>query len=212
VPDASGSFDDVAAAAVNGVAPFIVAVCEDLGMCHRLAAWIETAVPALGVKQVRRCRSQELEAAAIAGSPARDRILVVDDAGTGDDAEVSRRWRSWNAGRERLRFRLGAPSLGNSVVFLVTRRRMPEIVGCAPDLLSVAHLITASEDPFALGRDHGETLEAFLRARRTLEDLYGLSTEEVIRRLFEREPIDVPSIDLNRWSAIAEALRELDAA
>ncbi|HSN98384.1 MAG TPA: hypothetical protein VLS89_08800 [Candidatus Nanopelagicales bacterium] len=212
MPEPSGSFDDVAAAALAGVSPFVIAICGDLGSCAALASWLETAIPSLGDRHTRRCPAEELELQVSSSLDARGVILVVDDAASGDDASFSGRFRSWNSARDRLRVGLGAPGSGNAVILLMTRRRMPEAAALAPDLLSVSHVLTVAEEPFALRPAQEEAIGAFRAAQRELEQRYGLSTDELVQRLFDREPIDIPDLDLNRWKAVAQALRDLDPA
>jgi hypothetical protein len=85
---------------------------------------------------------------------------------------------------------------------------MPEAARWARDLFSVAHVLTVDEDPPSLrSTDDEELVGAYRQALADLEGRYGLSTAEIIRRLFDREPVELPEEDLNRWTKGAEALR-----
>ncbi len=110
---------------------------------------------------------------------------VVYDAAEGNNEELQVRWEGLNLLRDRLTETLHSREPRNSVVFLITVTRMPEIARHAPDLLAVSQVITVSEEPFAVDPRDTSMMERFQQSCRELETRYGLSTHELARRLLE---------------------------
>ncbi|MBI3272433.1 MAG: hypothetical protein HYZ53_25805 [Planctomycetes bacterium] len=89
---------------------------------------------------------------------------------------------------------------------------MPEIAAVAPELLGAAQVITVTSEPFAINPTDSEQVRGFRQARADLEAKYGMTTEELIGKLFRREPVTVPANDVRQWEAIAQALRNAEHA
>jgi hypothetical protein len=213
MPDAelrSGWLDDVAAVAVSGGSPITLAVCQDLHGVQEGREWLQSAIPSLADAQVEDVAASSLGARLQSPPSSTGRTTwVIYDAAEGNDEELQSRWEGLNLLRDRLTEALRSREPRNSVVFLTTVTRMPEIARHAPDLLAVAQIVTVSEEPFAVDPRDTPMMERFQQSCRELEGRYGLSTHELARRLLEREPTGVPEPDLSRWRALAQALREV---
>jgi len=210
--DPSGWLDDVAEAAVWGASPIVVAVCRDAAASAETARWLATAVPTLAPRMV-----ESVPAAHASGRLDEARtsethtVFVVADASDGDQSILGERWRAWNATRDCFHERLRGSGRADSLVLLVTSSRMPEIALVAPELLGGSQVITVSSEPFAVNPADTELLQALVQLRTTLEEKYGMRTEEMIGRLLRREPLEVPAHDLRQWESVAQALRSAEA-
>ena len=206
----SASFDDVAYAALSGTV--VVAVCADLVECEALADWLDSAVPACASEPVGVIRLALVEARSAVERPSgsqRRTVVVVEDATSGPDAEVVGRWAHWNVSREALLEKLSRAR--SSVVLLATARRMPDVATVAPELLSVAHVLTVDERAFSVDAADCAMVQEFRKVRSELEQRYGISSTTLVDRLFQREPPAIPAEDLTRWQAVVEALRETES-
>lgn len=209
----SGWLDDVAAAAAWGASPIVVTVGQDPSASEETARWLLTAVPALGHLRVEKVPAAHVPAhmheRPHANSPT---VFVVDDASDGTAAVLGERWRTWNTARDGIHESLRCAGCRDSVVLLVTSSRMPEIAAVAPELLGAAQVITVTSEPFAINPTDSEQVRGFRQARADLEAKYGMTTEELIGKLFRREPVTVPANDVRQWEAIAQALRNAEHA
>jgi hypothetical protein len=204
----SGWLDDVAAVAVSGSSPITLAVCQDLHGVQEAREWLRSAIPSLTRGHVEEVSVSSLWARL--QSPAAGlTIWVVYDAAEGNTEELQVRWEGLNLRRDWFTETLRSQKPRNTVVFLATVTRMPEIARHAPDLLAVSQVITVSEEPFAVDPRDTSMLERFQQSCRELEARHGLSTHELAVRLLERKPTGVPEPDLSRWRALAQALREV---
>jgi len=162
-------------------------------------------------------RVEELRAAAVLPTVTATAELpptawLVPDAAEGDDDLLRTRWHLLNLARDRLRAALLVSGERRHVlVFLVTVPRMPLIAAEAPDLLSVAEVMTIDEEPFAATAADVLVVATYRALVAELERRYGLRTEELQDRLFDRQPLpdSLSQTDLNRWKAAAEVLRKL---
>ena len=209
--EASGWFDDVAFAAAQGPSPLVIAVCRQLHQAAELQAWLRSAIPAMAAMTVSNVCAAEVLTSFVR-APQAATAWIVSDAASGTDPELAARWQGFNQAREILRAQLlSHDEFRQALVFLVTVSRMPLICAQAPDLLSVAETITVTEEPFAVGADDASLVAAYKRAVSELETKYGLSTDELQDRLFDREPLPagLSQVELNRWNAASQALRRL---
>lgn len=206
----SGWLDDVAAVAVSGSSPITLAVCQDLYGVQEARDWLQSAIPSLANAHVEEIPASSLWARLQSAPSSTDvTTWVIYDAAEGNNEELQSRWEELNLLRDRLTDALRSRESRNSVVFLTTVTRMPEIARHAPDLLAVSQVITVSEEPFAVDPRDTPMMERFQQSCRELEARYGLSTHELARRLLERDPPGVPEPELSRWRALAQALREV---
>ena len=208
--EATGSPDDVAWAAIAG-AGITLAVSEDPKAAKDLAGWLQHAVPNLEATKVARVPAEDL-IERLEKSPLQtdSTVMLVPDAADGDTAKVEQRWSLWNSARDRMLAALREGSAKRSIVLLATRTRMPEISRAAPDLLAVAQVVTVSDEPFAVSPNEEDLVKSYRLARDELERRYGFSTAEFIDKLRLREAHGVEPDDVNRWQAVAEALRKVD--
>lgn len=204
----SGWLDDVAAVAISGSSPITLAVCQDLHGVKDAREWLQSAIPSLTDAHVEEVPVSSLWAR-LPSPTAGLTVWVVYDAAEGDNEELQARWEGLNLRRDWFTETLRSQKSRNSVVFLTTVTRMPEIARHAPDLLAVSQVITVSEEPFAVDPRDTSMLERFQQSCRELEARHGLSTHELAVRLLERKPTGVPEPDLSRWRALAQALREV---
>jgi len=205
----SGWFEDVCWAVANGPTPIVLAVCADLTALRRLVEWLRAGVPSLAPSSVREIAPDQLLQLIEELDDGAERVAFVVDASGGDDAALASRWSAWNLARERIREGLQAPPRRNVLVLLVTLTRMEDVARCAPDLLSISTVLTVSEEPFAVTADDDELLDVYRQDQAALEQRYGLTTDEVMAKLIQREPVTIPAEDLRRWEEIAQALRAL---
>lgn len=209
-PVASGWLDDVAEAATAGPWRLIVAVVRDLPQVEELREWLESAVPAIGPWSTETASADDLIARlASVGSSDEGRVWVCTDAARGDETAVAARWAGWNRDRDRMVEALTRAGRRDALVLPSTATRMPEATRAAPDLFAIATVITCASEPISIGVEDPDERGVYEQARQELEARYGLSTEQVVRKLLAREPCDeVPRHDLERWKSIIEALRE----
>jgi hypothetical protein len=212
-PEASptGWFDDVAMAAASGY-EIVIAVCEDLNDRDELAEWLVSAIPALKLREIDTIETSASELLRVVTeheASQRCVTFVVADASEGDEETLTSRWAEWNKQRELLRDRLKAVDAPASVALLVTTSRMPEIVSIAPDLLSVAHVITVMSDPFAVDPADEELIRELELVQADLEGTYGMSTDEFVERVLARDLPTIPTEDVSRWRALAGILRNV---
>lgn len=205
----SGWLDDVAAVAISGSSPITLAVCQDLHGVKQARDWLQSAIPTLTEGHVHEVPASSLSDLQAPSAPDGQTVWVVYDATEGSSEELQARWQELNLLRDRLTETLRAHEPRSSLVLLTTVTRMPEISRHAPDLLAVAQVITISEEPFVVNPRDASMVDSFRRACSELEARYGLSTNELVRRLLDREPTGVPEPDLSRWRSLAEALREV---
>jgi pterin-4a-carbinolamine dehydratase len=206
----SGWLDDVAAVAISGSSPITFAVCQDLHGVQEAREWLRSAIPSLANAHVEEVPASSLWVR-LQSPPSSAGLTtwLIHDAAEGNNEELQIRWEVLNLLRDRLTEALRSRQPRNSVVFLTTVTRMPEIARHAPDLLAVSQVVTVSEEPFAVDPQDTSMMKRFQQSCRELEARYGLSTHELARRLLEREPTGVPEPDLSRWRALAQALREV---
>jgi hypothetical protein len=206
----SGWLDDVAAVAVSGSSPITLAVCQDLHGVQEAREWLRSAIPSLTPGHVEEVSVSALWARLQAPPPTAGLTTwVVYDAAEGNNEELQARWEGLNLRRDWFTETLRSHEPRNSLVFLTTVTRMPEIARHAPDLLAISQVITVSEEPFAVDPQDTAMLERFQQSCRELEARHGLSTHELALRLLERKPTGVPEPDLSRWRALTQALREV---
>ncbi len=204
--------DDVAWAAVAGAVPMTLAVCQDPAAATQLVTWLRHAVPNLSDSTVA-----QVPAARLLGQvdtwqlPSDPTVVLVPDAADGSSTEVPQRWSEWNVSRDRVLNALRCAPSRRSLVLVATQARMPEISLAAPDILSVAQVITVSDEPFAVDANDEEVVQTYRKARDELESRHGFKTSEFIRKLQRREEHGIDLVDSKRWQAIAEALREIDS-
>lgn len=212
-------FDDVAARAVMGDTPIIIAVCQEPHSAGLLCDWLETAIPALGELQVQRVAASEMcERVERAGTEGTAVALVVPDATLASDAELPRRWQQWNLLRDALRDGLladptcdGQPLIRRALVLICTERPFRQVAALARDLVSVAEVMRVDAEPPALDPSDHALVTEHQQVLREMEGRYGVSTAELMGRLYEQQPLPTmltPS-DLHRWQAAAQLLRRV---
>lgn len=209
--DPSGWFDDVTFAVGFGSSPLVVAVCQNLHHAAELRQWLAEGIPAMTSLRVVELQAEAVHRIFREAEPSPTAWLI-PDAAEGDDEQLRTRWHALNLARDRLRTALLVhPEVRQVLVFVVTVPRMPLIAAQAPDLLSVAELMTVDEEPFAANHTDSSLIETYRVVLRDMEQLYSISTDELQDRLFDRLPLpaNLSQVDLNRWKAAAEVLRKL---
>ncbi len=205
----SGWLDDVVSAAVNGSTPLIIAVCDNPVMAQDLVSWLESAVPMVEPYRTVVITAEGLDEHLRGAEPTPiTKVYLVNDATQGTTDEIQNRWVSWNTHRDLLRTVLGSTAPSSRAVFICTTLRMPEVAICAPDLLSVAEIITVTEEPFLDDFADPAHTKALRDAKRELEQRHRMSTEQFVDALLRGESPNLSAADCRRWEAIAEALRE----
>jgi hypothetical protein len=207
----SGWFDDVAFAAAFGPTPLLVAVCANLQQSKELLEWLLSAIPSVASMVVREIPAEDVPAK-LPDNNEQSVVWVIPDAAEGADDGLEARWQRWNRAREVLRMKLSQENgPRQALVFLATVPRMPLISVSAPDLISVAETMTVEDEPFSVPREDAALVATYQRVVVELEKHYGLSTEELQDRLFDRTPLPsgLTQPDLSRWKAAAEVLRKL---
>ncbi len=210
--DPTGWFDDVTFAVGFGPSPLVVAVCQNLHQAGELHRWLLDGIPAMASLRVEELRAAAVLPTVTATAELPPTAWLVPDAAEGDDDLLRTRWHLLNLARDRLRAALLVGGERRHVlVFLVTVPRMPLIAAEAPDLLSVAEVMTIDEEPFAATAADVLVVDTYRALVAELERRYGLRTEELQDRLFDRQPLpdSLSQTDLNRWKAAAEVLRKL---
>ncbi len=208
-------FDDVAREAAVGETPILCAVCQDSFAAEELCDWLDTAVPAFSPDMtVERISADHLldrvERAAAEISPL---ALIVVDATQVDDETLAARWHHWNLSREALRAGLLAPPEGTrrAVILVATAGPFRQVAtqNHAGDLLSLTTVMTVDDTPAPIDPADKSLYEPFVAAARELEAKYSLSTQEFVRRLYEREPLpeEMPKEAIARWKEVAQRLR-----
>lgn len=196
-PDTTGWANDVAELCATAPAgTIVIAASADLHARAELREWLESSIPAYGG------RSAILVDAAC-GTFQDASVLIVEDP-SDTDSEVLARWESRNRQRDRDRELLAE---SNSVrCYLVSTARLPQAFHAAPDLASLAVVVTVGSEPW---RAHGTDAESDLeRVRDTLEETYGMTTTEFVSRLTSGRPMEVPLVARTRWRWLAQALRK----
>ena len=79
----------------------------------------------------------------------------------------------------------------------------------APDLLSVATVLSVTDEPFAASETQLGVINAYRRDIEELEQRHGITTEEFISRLLAREPMAIAEEDVARWRSACEVLRKV---
>ena len=203
---AASSFDYVAATAVSGATPIVVAVGIDLATLDLLADWLESAVPTFGRRHVRTLAAADMVGVVEStGAVDRGLVYVVKDAGNGDDAVVTQRWVEWDRKRDRLLEHLDYGRKA-SVVLMLTRKAVGIAAPVSRQLLAVSTVLTVADDPVGEA-DDPDVRSACRAALGDLETRYGQSTAELLSRLLAGDDVRVPAHDLARWQAAAQALR-----
>ncbi len=209
-PMATGWYDDAAAAAVFGPIRIVVAVTANRAVSEELVEWLDSAIPALAPWRVWRVQATELlDVVTAEAGDSRPGVWVVSDAWRGDNHALRARWASWNRARERIHTAVAEGRRG--IVFACTVPRMEEVARAAPDLLAVADVFTAQDEPLDALQSGGDVVEAYRRVLTELETRYGLRSDELAQRLMDRTPrAEVIPHDLARWTRALEALRNAE--
>jgi len=197
-------FDEVAAAAASGAAPIVIPVGADLATLTRLISWLLSAIPVYAPRAVAVMSPGDVDEA-LRSKPVSGTVLIIADAGAGDDETVKSRWEAWNAMRERFLDHVDFGRAG-AFVFPVTATRVKDVVASAPHLMSVAVVLNVEElaDP---ADDDLSLRDAYRSVVDDMESRYRLSSDELVNRLLSRESVPVAGHDLARWKAALEALR-----
>lgn len=210
-------FDDVAARAVHGDTPILIAVCRDPHMAGALCEWLDVAIPALGELIVKRLAAVDVAAQVEqVGRESQAIALVVPDATLASDAELRQRWRRWNLQRDALRTDLVATATETVpprrvLILVCTELPFRLIADQARDLISVAEVMPVLDEPPAL--DPGDTalVSQYRQVIDELEAHYRVSTADVMQRIYDRAPLpaELAESDLHRWQDAAQLLRRV---
>lgn len=207
-------FDDVAQSVIDSESVILCPVCADPYVASELCDWLDAVVPGMSGGAVERIKPEEVRRRVeAAGLEAKTVTLVVPDATIADDQGLIARWQRWNLQREALRAGLLAPCdppVRRVLVLITTENPLRAVGQVARDLLSVAEVMRVQEDLPAL--DAKSPLVPSYRAELDrLEHEYQLSTQELMRKLYELEdlPDTLSEPTIRGWQHVAQLLRKV---
>lgn len=208
-------FDEIAQEVTEGPYSIIVPVCEDDYQASQLCEWLDVAVPAFAPMRVERVSADDLLVVVEQASQSSDSVaLIVGDATKCSDAELSNRFTRWNMARDALRVHLRSeekPTVRRTLVLVVSHRPFRSVAADTRDLLSIAHVMTVSDEPIAFDPSDQELVQPEEALIAEFEAKHGLTTEQMLASLYENLalPVAVPPEDIHRWQLAEQRLRRV---